>query len=178
MLQIRRLYPWAFVLALFCAGCASSSSAPEPDGTSRRVTLHDYGLDTHFELVGESHTNRVDYYSTKRGDAARKVQTDEIMKALVDKLEEEGFERFSQPGKAPAQGGQLITRAIEIRVQDDLSHWTIGKGSMVEERLAFNACMKPFLDLYNLSQSFQAVHNTKGRDYFEGAPNKQDTPRR
>ncbi len=180
MLELQRSLLALLALVLGAVSCASGSSSrpPAPDGLARRVTLYDYAVGRHFELVGESHTARVEYYSQKRSDAARKVQTDEVMAALLEKLGDEGFVRFAQAGRAPSQGGQLITRALEVQSDDGVRHWAVGKGSNPEERIAFNACMSPFLELYNLSQSFQAIENSEGSEYFDKAqaPGRNSRP--
>ena len=121
----------------------------------------------HFELASESHTDRVTYYSELRSEAARKIQTDEVMALLVEEIENDGFERYAQEGRAPSRGGEAVTRAIEIENGDRTEHWLIGNGSSVEERKAFNECLTEFLEMYNISASFQSVANPVGHEYFD-----------
>ena len=49
-----------------------------------RVGLRDYRTGRNFELVNETHTSRVEQYSTLRDNADRKVQSDEIVAKRVE----------------------------------------------------------------------------------------------
>jgi hypothetical protein len=155
-------------LGLLLAGCASTSST-DPDLTLR-VTLKDYMGGNRFELVSQSQDERVAYYSQVRGSADRKFQTHEVMDALVNELERQGFTDFSQAGGAPSQGGAVITRALEIQKGDEVQHWVVGQGSEQDERAQFLGCVDTFVQLYNLTQSFQAIRNEKGSELFESTP--------
>ena len=152
---------------LFLAACAGADARDEEDGERLRVLVQDYGTGQHFELASETHTNRVEYYSELRAEASRKIQTDEVMALLVEELDRSGFERYAQSGRAPTKGGEAVTRSIEIEDGDETQHWLIGNGSSLEERKAFNDCLTQFLDLYNISASFQSVANPKGHEFFE-----------
>lgn len=157
----------ALALALLAAGCAGSArGGAGADGERLRVSVVDYASGQHFELASESHTDRVAYYSAERADAARKVQTDEVMGLLVAELERQGFERYAQAGRAPTRGGGAVTRSIEVEDDGALEHWVIGAGSAPDERRAFNECLGQFLDLYNLSASYQSVDNPLGDEFF------------
>ena len=59
-----------------------------------------------------------------------------------------------------------MSRSIEIESGDETQHWLIGTRSPLEERKAFNECLTQFLDLYNISASFQSVANPKGHEFF------------
>ena len=133
------------------------------------VTLHDYAAGRSFELASESHTNRVAYYSSARGDAARKIQDDEVMELLLKEMRSQGFRKYAQDGSAPRNGGRAVSRAFQLEEKGEATHWLVGDGSPADERLAFNACLEQFLGLYNISASYQTVSNPHGHDYFQNA---------
>jgi len=156
------------------AGCASPSGSASRDGEHRTcVTLRGYQGDQLFELASESHTDRVEYYSKVRRRAARKVQSDEVMDALVEELDRGGFRRHAQDGPAPSRGGSLLTWSLEIERGEHVEHWIVGQGSQAEERTRFNECMNTFVQLYNVTASYQAVENAEGPDLFEEARARQ-----
>jgi hypothetical protein len=167
MIPLSRRALATLLLLPFLAACASSGGGGGGRAQRLRVTLRDYTQGARFELVSESHTDRVTYYSQARSDAARKVQTDEVMRALVREIDGKGFGNHSQEGPAPSQGGRALSRSIEVERDGAVEHWPIGNGSQVDERQAFHVCVDEFLQLYNISASFQAVENPVGRDYFE-----------
>ena len=156
-------------IALFTALCACSSTGSRSanGGDARvRVTLRNYDAGQLFELVSESHTNRVEYYSQEREDAARKVQSDEVMGALLDELDSRGFRAHAQPGGAPTQRSELVSQSLEIQHGDTTEHWAIGKGSAAAERESFRDCMMDFVQIYNLTASYQTLKNPEGSQIF------------
>lgn len=153
--------------AILLASCAGATASADGGGERLRVLLQDYSAGQHFELASESHTDRVAYYSEVRSEAARKIQTDEVLALLVDELERQGFAEHAQAGRAPTRAGSAVTRALEIEDGDTTRHWLIGNGSPLEERKAFNECLAQFLDLYNISASFQTIDNPRGPEFFE-----------
>ena len=133
-----------------------------------RVTLRGYSSGQLFELVSESHTNRVDYYSQSRADAARKIQADEVLEALIDEMESRGFDRHAKSGRAPTQAAtKAVSWGFELEVGDEITHWLTGSGAPDEERLAFQECMSAFLQLYNVSASYQTIENPEGPEFFD-----------
>jgi hypothetical protein len=156
------------------AGCASSSPtddrASEGSGDRIRVTLKDYRSGANFELVSESYMDRVEYYSRTRNSAGRKFQTDEILLALMEHLEDEGLSDHAQGGRAPSSGGDLITRAFEVERNGEIECWPVGRGSALAERKRFIRCTTDFLELYTVTQSFQAIDNTAGPGMFRSTP--------
>lgn len=160
------------------AGCASpSGSSSARTGDRLRVTLKDYKSGAYWELVSESHTDRLEYYSTERTGAARKVQTDEVMDALIDELDAQGYDDHAQDGRAPSAGGEVITRALEVDENGDVTHWIVGRGVAPEAWQRFNVCVNQFLQLYNLSASFQTVRNDRGHAFFDEAKTKTEKRR-
>lgn len=157
----------ASLACLLLVSCSSTGGAPEGEAARMRVTLRDYKRDQRFELVSESHTSRIDYYSTARDDASRKVQTDTIMNALVEELEKQGFEKRAQAGRAPSSGGEIVTWGLEIESGENTDHWVIGSGSALDDLQDFQECRNSFLQLYNITASYQAIKNTQGKEIFQ-----------
>jgi hypothetical protein len=157
----------SLLLAAGAAGCGSTGKPARAD--KARVTLHDYRNGQRFELVGESHTDRVTYYSEVRTDAARKIQTDDAMAALLEHMDGKGLARYLKEGRAPRSAHQQLARAFEIERDGLTYHWAVGQRSSADERLAFNECVQPFLQLYNISTGFQTVENPRGPALFEEA---------
>jgi hypothetical protein len=122
-----------------------------------RVLVLSYRSQQRFELVNESHTDRVELYSEKRASAATKVQTDEVLDALLEHMREQGFFRFAEESPAPQAGGASITRAIELESPEGTWSFVVGPGSPEEQRLAFDRCFAAFLDLYNATYQLQSV---------------------
>lgn len=161
----RVLCPILVGLLALSSACAAGGSRDASDRL--RVTLLDFAKNQRFELVSESHTDRVTYYSEERPDGARKIEADDVMRALVTELDRQGFERYHADGPAPAASHGVLTRSFEIDAEDGLTHWAVGSGSPAEERIAFNECVKAFLQLYNFTSSYQSVDNEKGHEFFE-----------
>lgn len=148
------------------AACASSGS--EGSGSQLLVTLHNFKTGERFELASESHTDRVAYYSDKRNDAARKVQTDEIMSAFVAELGRQGLDDHAQPGRAPsATGSDVIRWGLEVEKAEQRRHWLVGTGSAPADWQQFQKCRDAFLQLYNITVSYQAVENDSGKQFLE-----------
>lgn len=168
------LLSWAPLVA-----CASTSAEPDDAGTALLVSLQNLRTGECFELASETHTDRVSYYSDARKDAARKVQTDEIMAAFLGELDRQGFGKHARPGRAPAIGsGDVIRWALEVESGSNHAHWLVGTGSSPEDMQDFQKCRDMFLQLYNITVSYQTVENAGGKAYFDekarqGAGQKQ-----
>ena len=158
------------LVPLFTTSGCSSTGGSSADGGKVRVTLRDYKGGRSFELVGQSHTNRLEYYSKVRDSAGRKIVPDDIARALVGELEKRGFKKNRKPGRAPSQGGQLLTWGFEVADTSGVDHWVIGRGSDPAETQAFLASHQVFFELYNTVTSYQTVENEKGRSFFDGNP--------
>jgi len=150
-----------------CPACASTDAG---EGLAQRVALRDFQGGQDFKLVSETHTDRVDLYSTPRKDASCKVQSDEVMHALIERLEDTGLAKYGKEGRGPSRGGAVVTRSLEVEVAGRARHWLVGTGTLAEERLAFLECMNDFVGVYNITQSFQAIRNTSGTEVFEEIP--------
>ncbi|HEX6882688.1 MAG TPA: hypothetical protein VF530_04860 [Planctomycetota bacterium] len=152
-------------LGLFaCAGPGGGDGA----GTKVLVTLHNYRIAQRFELASESHTDRVTYYSSARDDAARKVQTDEVMSAFLRELERLGLGTHARTGRAPSTAtGDVIRWGLEVSSGERQVHWLVGTGSKAEDWQAFERCRDTFLQLYNSTVSYQTVENQSGKQFFD-----------
>ncbi|MEM7308062.1 MAG: hypothetical protein AAF682_15390 [Planctomycetota bacterium] len=169
--MIQRIALLAFVaLSVLAAGCSSTGGGSGGSGESRSlsVSLIGYGS-APFTLVSESNTSRVELYSAKRTDASTKVQTDEVMIALYEHLEDLGYEGYANPGSAPREGSGALgfNRAIEVVHEGQSSWWPLRADSGADERTAFATALKDFLDIYNLTHGFQSVTNEGGDGLFD-----------
>jgi len=150
------------------AACASTGETPEDAHAAVLVRLEDFRTGDRFELASESHTDRVKYYSGERHDAARKVQSDEIMTALVSELDHQGYGAHARTGRAPDVAATDVIRwGLEIESSSAQTHWLVGTGSQPADWQAFQKCRDTFLQLYNITVSYQSVQNDNGKSYFD-----------
>jgi hypothetical protein len=164
-------------LALALGPLLSCASAPV-EARPQRVAFLDYRNGTHLELVNETHTGRVEQYSTVRGDASRKVQTDEVMQGLVEVLRKRGFDSLARPGPAPrASDGQGVM-ALEIADGERVEHVLGWRGMPADERAELLALTQNFVDLYNETYGLQAVDVKQGDTPFENpvGPTRKKSP--
>jgi hypothetical protein len=162
------------VLLLGAVGCTSPGSGRARGNRKVLVSLRDYRATQRLELASETHTDRVTYYSNERPDAARKVQTDDVMGALVDELDGRGFEAHASAGPAPRSARAEVVRwALEIEVDGQAQHWLVGPGTAGEEWKSFQACRDAFVQLYNVTVSYQTVRNGTGGEFFQDDAGKR-----
>jgi hypothetical protein len=158
------------LLAALC-GCSVPRAAGAGRGEALLVRLNDYRAGTRYELASESHTSPVEYYSDERSDAVRKVQTDEVMSVFSAELARQGFGAHAQTGPAPAvASGGVIRWGLEVERPAGCEHWLVGPGSSAADWRAFQECQQLFLDLYNLTVSYQTVENQSGEAFFGEEP--------
>ena len=145
-------------LWLGLAGCASSSAAA-PSGMGRpvRVLVESYRSGQAFELVNETHTDRLDLYSSTRPSAGTKVQTDDVMDAVLERFAELGLFARAQEGRAVAGTG--ILRAIEVETPEGVVHMGYGAATSPEDRQVFEECFAAFLQVYNATYQLQSVED-------------------
>jgi len=167
----------SFLVALPCFLAACASTPTEAPRAEVLVVLRNYQSGQRFELASESHTDRVAYYSSERGDAVRKVQVDEVMLALVAELDKRDYGTHARPGRAPESGNESTRWALELESGERELNWTIGTNDPRERWLAFQECRDLFLELYNATVSFQTVENQAGRGYFQ-EPQASTAPKR
>jgi hypothetical protein len=153
---------------LAAVGLFGSCAAPESaTGDRLRITLFDYVSGSRFEVVSESHSDRIEYYSSVRHDASRKYQGDRIVDAMIDELVDMGFDDHANGGRAPSGGSNVVTRAFEFQRGDRVDHRLVGEGSDAAEKQSFISCTTTFLQLYSVTQAFQAVDNEAGTTVFD-----------
>jgi len=172
----KALFVFAALPLLVLAACAgprsgrySSSSASNyisPDGPIR-VTFRDYRSGLVMNLLNESHSDPVEYYSQPRNDASTKIQNDEIIDALIEVFEAKGFERMKFDGPAPQHGGGA-SRALAIEKHGRIQHIVFRQEDARANRLAFNDCAAAFLEINNLTYGAQTVEGGK----FSGVPKR------
>lgn len=164
-------------LALVISACSSSSSSGADDdgpGTPLRVTYLSFksGQRLVLELVNEAHTGRLEQYSAVRSDAARKVQTNDVMQGLVEVLEENGFGDRAQAGSAPAEAG-VMAWALEIEEDGNLRHISAVPGLTPEENQNLLRLAAAFVDTYNATYGLQAVELKQDSTYFQTPTSKR-----
>ena len=151
------------------AAC-SSAGARAADAPPRAiaVSLHGVGA-APFELVSAGHTRPVDLYSEERSTASTKVQEDAVMAALVEHLDDLGFDRYAHAGTAPRgpDAGGAFAKAIEVQDGAASAWWALTPAAGKDEIAAFGSAMSAFLQLYNLTQGWQSVDNESGSEYFD-----------
>lgn len=167
-MRTRFLLP-VLALVAFFAGCASSGgSSARADGRALRVTFVDYRTSQRLELVNEAHTSRLEQYSEIRNDAMRKVQSDEVMGALVDYLYDEGFAERATPGPmTPGGGGRLLWGLEIVEGDGEPSHVTETKGLTAAEKQDLRQLSFAFLSTYNATYGAQAVEVQAGQSPFK-----------
>ena len=174
-------YRSALAIALFlAAGCA----APARDGlgatagSPARVSLQDHRTGGRLTLVNDAHLERTGvaganaaerraaYYSTTRRDAATKVTTDEVMDALLDHFEQEGFGRAALAGAAQA-GDAAVSQSLEVVVDGQARHMLGRRGMALEPARTFRTCRDAFVELYNQTYQLQSVETRPGEPIFQ-----------
>ena len=159
-------YAFALVPLVLAACSSTGNSGGSGETRAVSVTLLGYGSDP-FQLVSDSHTSRVDLYSTETRNPSTKVQDDDVMIAMVEHLDELGFNDFARPGSAPADGGRAFSRAIQVDVEGTRAWWPLTAGAGQSEIRNFNTAIRDFLALYNLTAGYQSVQNELGGDFFD-----------
>ncbi|MCY3003896.1 MAG: hypothetical protein NTV21_19035 [Planctomycetota bacterium] len=131
-----------------------------------RVGLRDYRTGRNFELVNETHTSRVEQYSTLRDNADRKVQSDEIVAELVGWLESEGFGSLAQTGAAPTEKSAERVWVLEVQGPDGPRHLLVTKSTTPESYAVCRKLKAGFLDIYNATYAGQAKQMAEGETPF------------
>ena len=155
----------ALVLALAtlpCGGCASTNLVT---GTASQVRFYEYRTGLTMTVVNESHTDRVELYSTERTDASTKVTRDEVMDALIDRVKDVKFAKFAKDGSAPATSTQW-SQGIEVQTGKGTTHMLVGPGVAPEAAATFRKAREAFLGIYNNVYGAQAVKNERGKPIF------------
>ncbi len=145
----------------FFVSCASSGKSHR--GTPVLVAYINPKRGENFELVNSSHTDRVQLYSESRSrdEAMRKVTSDELMDALLERFEQLEFDKYALAGQSTAEGP-----ALEVVVGGSHRSIVWEKEDTLEEKRAWQACLTSFLDLYNSVYGLQSVEISEGEDPF------------
>ena len=157
--------------------CASAGPRGGAQGDPVRVSFRDYRTGTELALVNESHTDRLDLYSKQRSDASTKVAADEIVDALIEYFEDQGFYRSAREGRAPVRTDEW-TQAIEVETPDGAKTLLAGRASNASDAETFRESRDAFIAIYNNVYQAQAVEATPGDELFRaptpptGAPEK------
>ena len=154
------------LLALLAGACSSTPNVTKAGPGAWRVGLRDYRSGRNFELVNESHTSRVEQYSTLRDNADRKVQSDEIIAELVGWLESEGFGTLAQAGTAPTEPGGDRVWVLEVQGPDGPRHVLVTKAISQESYAVCRKLKAGFLDIYNATYAGQAKQMQEGETPF------------
>lgn len=181
---------FVFVLCLataVAAGCTSSgapnrasadSAATAAKGESVRMTINDYRSGATFELVNRSHTDALDQYSKISSSASRKVQDDELMTALRDYLEDEGFEKLAHSGSAPTFSKDTKAWTLELADAKGTRHVVATPQTPIEDMKAMRKLLDAVLATYNETQGWQAVDikSKRAEDYFRAKSSSGKNP--
>ena len=138
-------------------GCASSSQSVSAIGQPARIRIVSYTSGQAFELVNESHTDRLELYSETRSNAATKVQTDEVVDEVLDYFDDLGLYDLATAGLAPPLGDTRYTRVIEIDTPGRQLHLGLDGTTSREDQVVFEKCFAGFLDVYNATYQLQSV---------------------
>ena len=160
----RALLPLCAALLAACGSTGADETSAQPRPIA--VALIGYGPSP-FLLVSESHTSRVELYSNERKDASTKVLNDEVMQALVEHLDELGFDGYARPGSAPSHAGGAVSKALEVEESGQRHWWAVTAGADADELKSFNLAVRDFLGLFNIAQGWQSVDNSLGGEYFD-----------
>lgn len=171
----------ALSIAPSLAGCgapgarSSTANAPAADaqpldwnvhGPAKKLSGHPvrvryvaYLSQQNLEIVNESHSDPHELYSQKRSLHAvqPKVQSDEVVEALLERFTELGVMKHALPGAAPAAPPSRAAQALELETEAGVRSWVVLETSPEAERKQFRDCVKDFVDLYNATVQYQSV---------------------
>lgn len=128
-------------------------------------------------MANEAAVDRVDFYSKLRSDAGVKIGSDEIMNALVEVFEEEGFWDAARPGSAPTsmgatEGGQPLHGVLSVEAGGKEGWITFRKGLAKDELKLFQTCSQAFIAIYNSTAGYQRIDNPDGDALFQNKNNR------
>lgn len=122
-------------------------------------------------MANEAAVDRVDYYSEMRSSAGVKVASDEIMNALVEVFEDEGFWDSARPGNPPentnaTEAGMALHGVLSIEANGKKGWITFRKGLTKDELELFQTCSQAFVAIYNSTAGYQRIDNPEGDALF------------
>lgn len=166
MLRLLAICTTLFVATACQSADTAKATKPSANGAVF-VAYTDYRSSQRLELVNESHTSRVDQYSKVGTNANRKVQSDEIVDALVEHFDQKGFGKLAQQGHAPEQGNGRWLWSIELETAKGLSFIARPSGISVEEQAPYRDIAQAFIATYNSTYGLQAVKVNPGETPFK-----------
>jgi hypothetical protein len=131
------------------------------------MTFVDYRTGAKLELVNQSHTDALELYSTPRADAARKVQTDELMIDLWDFLRDSGYGSFAVEGAAPPVQSKAFLWSLEVEGQHGFSHVREETTLPDDKKEELRRLSYGFLQTYNATQGWQTIETKPGEVPFK-----------
>jgi len=158
-------------LALSCSSSGAAGGADEAGGAKGeplQLIFVEYKSGARMELVNESHTSKLEQYSQVRTDASRKVQSDEMISALVDYLEDNGFRKLAVPGDPPYLTGGQFYWTLQLVEPDGQAYVAEGRTTSPADKQRLRVFSQAFLSTYNYTQGWQAVEVKPGELPFKG----------
>ncbi len=155
--------------SLSADGSGGSNTGNVKTGEAARIVFRSYrGGGLNLGLMNESHTDRLEYYSTARDQttAGYKVASDEIVLATIAFMIEEGFDEHSRPGPAPSASARNV-QALELLTNKGTRHIAFGANSSKSEQQVFKTCVEAFTGVYNNVYGAQSVNNDGGAGLFQ-----------
>lgn len=158
----------SFVLCAFlsCALPSCASTGSKSNGPPTIISLIQPLQGQRLELVNASHTDPVELYSQTRERANRKVATDEILEALIEKFDSEEFQTYSAAGGIPE--GAVNERGTAIVVDIAGQRRALWGNTRTPERKlrALNKCIAAFVQVYSNIYALQKKDLRAGEDPF------------
>ncbi len=117
-------------------------------------------------LVNEAHTDPIELYSEIRTDASTKVTSNEVMVAMLEHFDEQGFNDYARQGFAPITSAGGAVQSFEVEGPQGTIFLVNGPEVREPGRKAFRKCLKAFLEIQEMTLQAQAVEYTDGADIF------------
>ena len=154
-------------LLLVIWACVAACSGPGLLGSGDRtlVRLYDAHTGVRIELANQSHPDYRDVYSRPRAEAALKLAPDELMDALLERLDDLDFEELSKPG-APSQGADVLGW-LEVVQDTEARTFAVPRAGATREQLSRFAQMQYAVsDAYTHVTGLQFIDNPEGAELF------------
>lgn len=150
----------ALALLAFVPACSSSSASAEPTSKGPvEVRYRALAKNVTFGIVNASHTDRTDLYSTKQplDKATTKVSPDEVVDAMVEYFQQQGYFDIALTGTAPEIPPPGATQILSLTLPDGAYYAVLRSGVTLDFAAKFQACAKALQDVYNNTLQLQAV---------------------
>jgi hypothetical protein len=158
------------VLLLLCA-CAVACAGPGVFGSEQRTLVRLYDADTgvRLELANESHPELRDVYSQARPEASLKLAPDELIEALLERLDELDFEALSAPGGPPSGAG--LQGWLEVTDGGATRTFAVPRSGPTQQQLSRFAYMQLVVsETYTHVGGLQYIENPQGAELFRRQP--------